>query len=117
MLIALFIGQIRAIEVILMKRRLTDMNKLLLIISAYIAIKSLLYVIMPEKMLKLGHSWRFESEPSVKSEAIFVVRFVAVAVLVISLIAVAIALFYDTNFVKSFLDGLGFDFPERYSLW
>lgn len=91
------------------------MNKLLLIISAYIAIKSLLYVIMPEKMLKLGHSWRFESEPSVKSEAIFVVRFVAV--LVISLIAVAIALFYDTNFVKSFLDGLGFDFPERYSLW
>lgn len=93
------------------------MNKLLLIISAYIAIKSLLYVIMPEKMLKIGYSWRFESEPDVKSEAIFVVRFVAVAVLVISLIAVATALFYDTNFVKSFLEGLGIEFPERHSLW
>lgn len=92
------------------------MNKLLLIISAYIAIKSLMYVIMPEKMLKIGHSWRFEAEPEVKSDAIFAVRFIAVAVLVISLLVVGIAIFYDTEFVKSFLEGLGFDFPERHSL-
>lgn len=92
------------------------MNKLLLIISVYIAIKSLLYVIMPEKMLKIGHSRRFESEPSVKPDAIFAVRIIAIAALAISLIALGIAIFYDTNFVKSFLEGLGFDFPERYSL-